>query len=103
MCFYSNGYPPYDGYNERGMWNPGPQGLSVVTTVWGVTPTTQTAPFNQNTHSGAYTNTTMATSGYVPMQPNYMGGPKGSYPHPSQSMTYPRQGMGQPNFDGREG
>ena len=39
----------------------GQPGLSVVTTVWGVTPSTQSGPFNQPPTGPGYTNTTMAT------------------------------------------
>lgn len=41
------------------------QSLSVVTTVWGVTPTTQTTPYNHTTPGGYNTNTTMSNTSYT--------------------------------------
>lgn len=68
----------------------GPQaaGLSVVTTVWGVTQTTNTGPtYNQNPNVPAYTNTTMSQSSTPhTQQPGFMGN------HPMQKPPYP-QGM----------
>lgn len=78
-----------------GMWggpgSGGPQGgqppqLSVVTTVWGVTQTTQTGPYNQNPTAPSYTNTTMSATqnsftsaqpGFPGPNPGMGGGPKG--------------------------
>lgn len=58
--------PPMSG-DPNGPWCPGNQGqpgqgLSVVTTVWGMTNTTQTAPFNHQTPG--YT-TTMSSTNYT--------------------------------------
>ncbi|CAC5369214.1 ZMIZ [Mytilus coruscus] len=68
--------PPMSGYvktcDPNGPWCTGNQGqsgpgLSVVTTVWGMTNTTQTAPFNHQTPG--YT-TTMSSTNYT-QQPNF--------------------------------
>ncbi|XP_074647800.1 zinc finger MIZ domain-containing protein 1-like isoform X2 [Tubulanus polymorphus] len=61
----------------QGDWQgggPGPgqqQSLSVVTTVWGVTSSTNSGPFNHAPPNAAYTNTTMANNGgnYGPQPP----------------------------------
>ena len=63
----------------------GPQaaGLSVVTTVWGVTQTTNTGPtYNQNPNVPAYTNTTMSSTPHT-QQPGYTGnhGPMPNKPY----------------------
>ena len=43
-------------------------GLSVVTTVWGVTQTTQSGPLNHNPSAPNFTNTTMSTTPYSQQQ-----------------------------------
>ena len=63
----------------------GPQaaGLSVVTTVWGVTQTTNTGPtYNPHPNQPAYTNTTMSSTPHT-QQPGFMGnhGPMPNKPY----------------------
>ncbi len=90
------------------------QALSVVTTVWGVTNTSQSGPFNQNPGGGggqAFTNTTMSGgTPYTPQQQGYgnpmqkggpAGGPVGVHPyntpHPVQ---HPGAQAGNPGAGG---
>jgi len=82
-------------YYSDGMWGQGqeqgPQQLSVVTTVWGVTHTTQTAPFNQNPGAPGYTNTTMSTPNYAQQPQGFPGNhmQKSPYNHgPAQAAPY---------------
>ena len=70
MCFSDGNV----GWQGPGGGGGGPQqSLSVVTTVWGVTPTTQTTPYNHSTpgNNSAYTNTTMSNTNYT--QPPQVG------------------------------
>lgn len=78
----------YTYSDPNGPWCPGNQGqpgqgLSVVTTVWGMTNTTQTAPFSHQTPG--YTST-MSSANY-PQQPgfNVNSMQKGPYNNPPQN------------------
>ena len=55
--------------------NQGPPGqsLSVVTTVWGMTQSTQSGPFNHNTPGSGYTNTTMSGTNYTQQPQGFPG------------------------------
>lgn len=52
-----------------------PPHLSVVTTVWGQTQTTQSPPFNQGPNPAGFTNTTMSTTPYTQQPPGFNGPP----------------------------
>ncbi|XP_041363895.1 zinc finger MIZ domain-containing protein 1-like isoform X2 [Gigantopelta aegis] len=84
--------------------NSGQPGLSVVTTVWGVTPTTQTAPFTHNTPGPGFTNTTMSGT-HFSQQPQGFPGTAGinkGAPYPGQMMPqqYRREPRPSDNFSG---
>ncbi|XP_078316465.1 zinc finger MIZ domain-containing protein 1-like isoform X2 [Crassostrea virginica] len=62
--------------DPNGGWMPGnqgPPGLSVVTTVWGMTQSTQSGPFNHNTPGSGYTNTTMSSTNYTQQPQGFTG------------------------------
>ena len=69
------------------------QSLSVVTTVWGVTPTTQTVPYNHTTPGGYNTNTTMSSTNYTQPPQGFPGNQmqKPGYENPmyQRSNSYP--------------
>lgn len=96
------------GQQTGGQPQPSGPGLSVVTTVWGVTQTTQSGPFSQQTPTApGFTNTTMSTT-----SPYNQGQPQGTTqsvggPYPSaQQMQKPgvynggQPGMGAYNRPG---
>lgn len=65
-----------------------PQSLSVVTTVWGVTQTTQSGPFTHSTPG--YTNTTMSTPNYTQQPQSFAGGQMQKAAFNQQTMPYRR-------------
>ena len=91
--------------------NPGmqpQQALSVVTTVWGVTNSSQSGPFNQNPGNGpAFTNTTMSGGTPYTQQQGYgnpmqKGGPAGGpVVNPYNNPHHPGQagGGGMPPYN----
>ncbi|XP_064594585.1 zinc finger MIZ domain-containing protein 1-like isoform X2 [Liolophura sinensis] len=87
--------PPNDANSA---WNVGNQSLSVVTTVWGVTQTTQSGPVTHSTPG--YTNTTMSTTPYTQQPMGFPGNgmQKGPYGNPP-NMPYRRE----PGAYGRPG
>ncbi|XP_060076777.1 zinc finger MIZ domain-containing protein 1-like isoform X1 [Ylistrum balloti] len=88
--------PPVPSGDPNGQWlgnqgQPG-QALSVVTTVWGTTQSTQSGPFQHNTPG--YTNTTMSTTNYT-QQPQGFNTQmqKGNYSNP-QNIPFRRDSGG---------
>ena len=83
---------------NSGQQPPSQGALSVVTTVWGVTQTTQSGPFSQNPNAApgfTNTNTTMSGTPYTNQQQQqvFQGNPQmqkpGQYGNP-QAMVYNR-------------
>jgi len=81
MCFIDNScvYYLYTFSDPNVGWQGQPggggpqQSLSVVTTVWGVTPTTQTTPYNHTTSSAYNTSTTMSNTNYTQPPQGFLG------------------------------
>ncbi len=85
--------------NQAGPGNPGvqpgQQALSVVTTVWGVTQSSQSGPFNQNPQNGpAFTNTTMSGGTPYTQQQSFPGNPMQKPGNP-----YNGHPQGMPNYN----
>ena len=70
LCICSDPNVGWQGQHAGGGAGP-QQSLSVVTTVWGVTPTTQTTPYNHTTPAGYNTNTTMSNNSYTQLPQGY--------------------------------
>ncbi|KAJ8318285.1 hypothetical protein KUTeg_003376 [Tegillarca granosa] len=89
--------PPLPQGDPNGPWAPNNQGqpgqsLSVVTTVWGMTNSTQSGPFTHNTPG--FTNTTMSsTTNYTQQAQGFPGNQIQKPPYGPQGMPY-RQNSG---------
>ena len=95
------GWAGQGGGGQQPAPHQGQPGLSVVTTVWGVSPSTQSGPFNQQPTGPVFTNTTMATSepynSTSSAQANAAGFPSvpmGKSFNQQGNMIYNRQGSG---------
>ena len=97
VCFSDPnvGWQAQHGGGGGGGGGPPQQSLSVVTTVWGVTPTTQTTPYNHTTPGGYNTNTTMSNTNYTQPPQGFPGNqmPKQGYENTAgglyRSNSYP--------------
>ncbi|XP_046360249.1 zinc finger MIZ domain-containing protein 1-like isoform X2 [Haliotis rufescens] len=84
--------PVHPGGDPNGGWGaPNQPGLSVVTTVWGVTQTTQSGPFTHSTPTPGFTNTTMTATGYSQPQQGFPGNGMQKAPQYNQVMPQYRR------------
>lgn len=92
MGWQHNPQPPQGPHGPQAQ-----QHLSVVTTVWGVSSTTQTGPINHTSFSGGsnQTPTSMAPTPYSQQQGFPSGGPQKT-PYNPQNMPYRQPG---PNYN----
>jgi len=85
MYIFSDPNGPWLGGNQG---QPG-QALSVVTTVWGTTQSTQSGPFVHN--PPGFTNTTMSTTNYTQANPQMQKAP---YSNGPQNIPFRRDSGG---------